>query len=277
MSLSTHAIPAGLLLQAVRQAGRDVILPRFRALAATEISEKTGPNDLVTVADTEAEALVSRILARDWPEAQVLGEEGVAADATRRDAMGSADLAVILDPIDGTWNFAKGLAVFGTLLAVTRRGRPVYGLLYDPLCDDWVEAQEGATQLAGPGGARPLRTAAAKPVEELIGYAPFGLMPTAQKRAALLASLPYARVTSLRCCLHEYRMLAQGHVDFVLSTPVPHPWDHAAGVIATEGAGGVSRFLDGEAYTTTRRHGVLLSASCEAVWQQVARDFSALA
>lgn len=93
----------------------------------------------------------------------------------------------------------------------------------------------------------------------------------------MLASLPYARVTSLRCCLHEYRMLAQGHVDFVLSGPVPHPWDHAAGVVATLGAGGVSRFLDGEAYGLARRQGVLLSASCEEVWQQVACDFAALA
>lgn len=270
-------LPADALIQAVRQAAKAVILPRFRQLAASEILEKTGPNDLVTVADTEAEALITRLLAADWPEARVLGEEGVAKDAGLRALMATADPAVIVDPVDGTWNFAHGLAVFGVLLAVARAGRPAWGMLYDPLCDDWIEAAEGApTRMVTPEASRPVRTAAAKPGAALAGYVPLGLFEAAGKRDLALAGLAHARVTSLRCSCHEYRMLAQGHVDYVLTGPTPHPWDHAAGVLAVAGAGGVSRFLDGGAYDMARIGGVLLSASCEEVWQTVARDYAAL-
>jgi fructose-1,6-bisphosphatase/inositol monophosphatase family enzyme len=278
MTLASLPIPTAALHYAVREAARLAILPRFRMLAEGEISQKTGPNDLVTIADTEAETLISASLARDWPQALVLGEEGVAKDPGLRAAMGTADPAVIVDPVDGTWNFAHGLAVFGVLLAVARAGRPVWGMLYDPVCDDWVEAAEGApTRMATPSSSRLLRTAAPKPVAELGGYIPLGLYPEARKRDVALAGLGFGRVTSLRCSAQEYRLLAQGHVDFVLSGPTPHPWDHAAGVLAVQGAGGVTRFLDGGGYDTVRVAGVLLSASCEAVWAQVARAYAALA
>lgn len=271
-------LPVQALRDAVRSAARLCILPRFRALSLGDVAEKSGPNDLVTVADTEAEAHITQALARDWPEARVLGEEGVALDARLRAAMGQDNLVVIVDPVDGTWNFARGLAIFGVLLAVVERGRPVWGMLYDPICDDWIEAAPGQpTRMISQHGEVTLRTAAAKPPEALSGYLPLGLYPAEVKRAGALAGLAYARVTSLRCTAHEYRTLAQGHVDFLLSSPLPHPWDHAAGVLAVQGAGGVVRFLDGGAYDTARVHGTLLAASCEAVWQQVARDFAALA
>lgn len=271
-------VPAEALRSAVRQAARLAILPRFRKLALDEISEKSGPNDLVTIADTEAETLICASLAHDWPQALVLGEEGVAKNPALRAAMATADPAVIVDPVDGTWNFAAGLAAFGVLLAVARAGRPVWGMLYDPICDDWVEAAEGQpTRMVTPSSARPLRTAPVKPAADLCGYVPLGLFPASQKRALALAGLDFGRVTSLRCSAHEYRLLAQGHVDFVLSGPSPHPWDHAAGVLAVQGAGGVARFLDGAPYDTVRITGVLLSASCEAVWAAAARSFAALA
>ncbi|EKD59522.1 MAG: inositol monophosphatase [uncultured bacterium] len=93
----------------------------------------------------------------------------------------------------------------------------------------------------------------------------------------MLAGLGYGRVTSLRCSCHEYRLLAQGHVEFVISGPEPHPWDHAAGVLAVQAAGGVARFLDGTAYDLARRHGVLIVANSETTWAQVALDFAGLA
>jgi fructose-1,6-bisphosphatase/inositol monophosphatase family enzyme len=242
------------------------------------VAEKSGPNDLVTVADTEAEAFITQALARDWPGVPVLGEEGVALDARLRLAMGTDDLVVIVDPVDGTWNFASGLSIFGILLAVVEKGQPIWGMLYDPICDDWIKAASGQpSQMISSHGAVTLRTAAPKPPEALSGYLPLGLYPAAQKRTGALAGLAYARVTSLRCTAHEYRTLVQGHVDFLLSSPLPHPWDHAAGVLAVQGAGGVARFLDGGAYDTARVEGTLLAASCEEVWQQVAQDFAALA
>lgn len=266
------------LVEALRAAARSEILPRFRALGAGEVAVKSHFADLVTIADTAAEAHVTAALARLWPEAPVLGEEGVAADPALRDRMATAPLAVVLDPIDGTWNFARGLALFGMLAAVVRAGQPVAGVLYDPVCDDWIEATAGgpARMRDAQGRDRVLTTSALTRTEEMTGYFPAGLFGPEPRRAGALAGLGYGRVLTLRCAAHEYRMIAQGHAEFALSGPVPHPWDHAAGVVAVRAAGGVARFLDGADYDLARREGILLTAASEAVWARVAADFAGL-
>ena len=267
-----------LLLQAVRDAARTRIMPRFRGMSPADISTKSGPADLVTLADTEAEAAISAAVRAAWPEAEVLGEEGVAADPRLRARMGEAETAVIVDPVDGTWNFAKGLAVFGVLLAVLRRGTPVWGLLYDPVMDDWIEAAADLPTafITAAGAARPLATSREARPESLTGYLPLGLFPR-EARERIVEEFPdFLRITSLRCALHEYRMVAQGHAEFCLSGPVPHPWDHAAGVLAVSQAGGVARFLDGAPYDARRVDGVLLSAGSEAAWDDLARRFAFL-
>lgn len=268
-----------LLLSVVRDAARARIMPRFRALDPSDVSTKTGPADLVTLADTEAEAQIAATLGEAWPEAEVLGEEGVAADPTQRARMAKSDLAVVVDPVDGTWNFAKGLAVFGVLLAILRRGEPVWGLLYDPVMDDWIEAAPGqpAAFVTAAGLSRPLVTSSEMRPDRLTGYMPLGLFPR-ESRERIVAEFPdFLRITSLRCALHEYRMVAQGHAEFCLSGPVPHPWDHAAGVLAVQSAGGVARFLDGQPYDARRTEGVLLAAGSRAAWDSLADRFAFLA
>ncbi|NDV01405.1 inositol monophosphatase family protein [Pseudoroseicyclus tamaricis] len=271
------AAQKALLLQAVRDAARDEILPRFRALEASDISTKSGPSDLVTLADTRAEAAIAAAVEAGWPEARVIGEEGVAADKELRGEMAAPGPVVIVDPVDGTWNFAKGLAVFGVILAVAVEGRPVYGLLYDPVMDDWIEAEAGGpAEFVSPARRRVLATSKEERKSRMTGYVPFGLFPRPMRGRIAQETTVFNRIQTLRCSAHEYRMLAQGHVEFVLSGPVPHPWDHAAGVLAVERAGGVARFLDGGAYETGRRKGVLLTAGSEAAWEKVAERFSFL-
>lgn len=269
----------GLLLAAVREAARAEIMPRFRALEAADIATKSGPADLVTLADTEAEARITAAVRAAWPEAEVLGEESVAADAAGRARMGLAELCVVIDPVDGTWNFAKGLAVFGVLVAVLRRGAPVWGLLYDPVMDDWIEAAPGEPALfvTAQGVRRPLAASGESRPDRLTGYMALGLFERPERRRIVAEFPDFLRITSLRCAAHEYRMVAQGHAEFLLSGPVPHPWDHAAGVLAVEAAGGVARFLDGAPYDAARRDGVLLSAGSQAAWDSLARRFAFLA
>jgi fructose-1,6-bisphosphatase/inositol monophosphatase family enzyme len=266
------------LLEAVREASRKAILPRFRNLAEGDIGQKSGPADLVTLADTEAEALITEMVAPAWPEAVVLGEEGVAADPAARQRMAEAEWAVIVDPVDGTWNIAKGLATFGVILAVCHKGQPVFAALYDPVMDDWVEASAGqGAVLRGPSFSRPLRVSQETERRRMNGYIPVGLFPMETRRRLVQDFPDFGRVTSLRCSCHEYRMVAQGHSDFVLSGPTPHPWDHAAGALAVTEAGGVARFVDGEPYRTERLKGVLLTASNEVLWQELAARFAYLA
>jgi fructose-1,6-bisphosphatase/inositol monophosphatase family enzyme len=268
-----------LIVRAARNAARDQVLPRFRMLAAHEISTKSGPADLVTLADTLAEEQLKAEIGAGWPAALVVGEESVAGDATLRAAMATAEWAVVIDPVDGTWNYAKGLALFGMIIAVLHRGVPVYGLLYDPVLDDWIEAgTDLATRIVMAGHpARALAVSREERSGRINGYVPLGLFPKAAKTRIVTEFPDFARINSLRCSCHEYRMVAQGHAEFVLSGPVPHPWDHAAGVLAVQRAGGVARMLDGRDYHAGIAKGVVLSTGSQAVWDDLARRFAFLA
>ena len=141
MSLSPDLEEA--LIALVRRVAKSEILPRFRRLPDSDIRSKSAPDDLVTEADERAEAAMSAAVAQMMPEALVIGEEAVSADPTILAGLAEAERAVIIDPVDGTWNFAKGLATFGVVLAVAERGETVFGLLYDPVMDDWVMANRG--------------------------------------------------------------------------------------------------------------------------------------
>ncbi|MEM9972287.1 MAG: inositol monophosphatase family protein, partial [Pseudomonadota bacterium] len=101
------------LIEAVRQIAREEILPRFRALRPADIATKSRDDDLVTVADRAAEARLTEATQDILPGVVVVGEEAVAEEPSRRDALADAATCLIIDPVDGTWNFAHGLATFG--------------------------------------------------------------------------------------------------------------------------------------------------------------------
>lgn len=265
------------LINLVRRTAKAEIMPRFRNLAAADITTKSGPEDLVTEADRAAEAMLSRGLQQMFPHALVVGEEAAAADPDLRGKIAGADLAFILDPVDGTWNFVNGLAVFGVIVSVTRFGKPVFGLLYDPAMDDFISAEEdGAAELTrATGRPRPVATSASGDVDNLSGYMHYYLMDRAVQEQLAPLMPRFGRIGSLRCSCHEYRMLAQGHADFLLSATL-NPWDHAAGVLIVERAGGVARMLDGREYNAGIDTGYLLAAPDEASWQKLANVFSML-
>ena len=262
----------------MRAAATARILPRFRNLETDDVSTKSGPADLVTLADVEAEADMTAALRLAMPGTLVVGEEAVAADPRLLDGLADADRAVILDPVDGTWNFAKGLSLFGMIAAVTEKGQPVAGVLLDPLLDDWIIAtSDGPARLVRHDGRSvDLQTSKAIHMDQMVGYVPMSHLPrTARSKVAAQFS-DLGRLTSLGCSCHEYRMLAQGHADFCLSGPKPQPWDHVAGSLIVTRAGGTSRMLDGRSYDASVNEGYLLTASSETVWEVVAERLSFL-
>lgn len=237
------------LIETLRDVARTEIMPRFRSLPDSDIRSKTAPDDLVTEADVRAEAAITKAVRRLLPEALVVGEEAVSADADVLDGLSDAACAVIIDPVDGTWNFAKGLATFGVILAVTVRGETVFGVLYDPVLDDWVLARRGGgAWFCRPDAApRRLQIGGDTPQEQAVGFVPLFLFPY-ETRMRLAGAIPgFRRIWSVRCSCHEYRLLAQGHADFCL-TGTLNPWDHAAGALAVEEAGGAVGLLDGTPY-----------------------------
>ena len=265
------------IINLVRRAARAEIMPRFRRLDAGEIDTKRDETDLVTQADTAAEAMITRGLQMAFPHALVIGEEAVSANPKLLDGVGEAELSFIIDPVDGTWNFAKNMPLFGTIIAVCRFGVPVFGLIYDPIGDDLIMADNTspAQWLTQTGRVRGISTAAPKALGDLAGYMHIRLMPPADRALMWTKVGALAYAGSLRCSAHEYRLLATGAVDFVLSGAL-NSWDHAAGVLICQQAGGKAAMLDGADYTANVTSGYLLSASSPEVWDIAASHFADL-
>jgi len=262
------------ILNLVRRAARAEILPRFRQLDAGDIDTKTDENDLVTAADTGAEAMITRGLQMAFPHALVIGEEAVSKTPALMDGIGEAELCFIIDPVDGTWNFAKGMPLFGTIIAACRFGQPVFGMIYDPIGDDAVMADSTSAALwqTKTGRKRPIATATAKPLDRLAGYMHIRLMTQTDQDIMWSKVSALAYSGALRCSAHEYRLLATGAVDFCLSATL-NPWDHVAGALITQQAGGKTAMLDGSPYDATKHSGYLLTASSPQVWDTVAAHF----
>ncbi|MGR3503403.1 inositol monophosphatase family protein [Pseudaestuariivita sp.] len=264
------------LLAILRQASRDEILPRFRQLAPSDISAKSAHDDLVTEADIRAEKAITAALRDRHPDALVIGEEAIAARPSLRNQLTDAKLAFVVDPVDGTWNFARGLATFGVILSANRLAEPVLGALYDPLFDDAICAlEDGPAVYIRKDRTRDTLRLDPAPSPGLTGFLPLNLLPE-DKRPAMAAVYPSVnRVLNLRCSCHEFRQMALGHVDFMLSARLT-PWDHAAGALIVARAGGVVRMLEGAAYRSDVCDGYLLCARSEEVWHDIAGRLSFL-
>lgn len=265
------------LVNLVRRAAKAEILPRFRNLGRADVGTKSSIHDVVTEADTGAEAILTRGILQMFPHALVVGEEAAAANPELCDKIGEAELAFIVDPLDGTWNFAHGLPLFGVIVAVTRFGKPVLGLLYDPVMDDWIIADEATPTrfVRSLGAERPLKMHGGGALADMSGYIHMYLMPKdiQEKVAPILPE--FGRAMVLRCSCHEYRTLAQGGMAFCLSGTLT-PWDHAAGVLICQMAGGHAAMLDGRDYSASHTDGYLLTAPDKESWIRLRDRFSFL-
>ena len=253
-------------------------MPRFRALSDGEVDEKSHAEDLVTVADKASEIALTMAVEEIFEDAQVVGEEAVSADRSILKRIGEAGRTVVIDPIDGTWNYANGIATYGVIVAVVEGGETVMGLLYDPMGDDWVVARKGEGAWFGWPDREPKRLSASGfsgKLKDAAGYVGMYLYDKPGQRK-IAATLPlFRRTMNLRCSAHEYRMLAQGKADFCLNGML-NAWDHAGGVLIYQEAGGVARLLDGQDYAPTMTEGILVTAASEALWEELAEVWAGL-
>lgn len=249
------------------------IRPRFRALGKDEIRTKTSAIDLVTEADEAAERFIKAGMEDVLPGALFIGEEGVAADPALLSKLADADLAVIVDPIDGTFNFASGVPLFGVMAAVVAGGETIGGVIYDPMGDDFVLAEKGAGawQTGGNRPATRLKTSAAVPLSEMTGMASTGFLP-ADRRTRVMANLAKAAFASnYRCAAHEYRTFAAGHLHYLMYNKLM-PWDHLAGTLISQEAGAYAARMDGSPYEPRHLEGGLLLAPDKESWEMMRRE-----
>lgn len=278
------------LIDIARRAGQDIVMPHFRQLHATEVETKSSLTDLVTVADKASEAYITHAILDTFPEWEVVGEEAVAEDPSTTDKIATADTCVIIDPIDGTWNYAHGLSEFGIILAVVKKGVTCFGLLYDPVNDDWVYANKGEgsffqrTDMDEKGKMQRPRHAplslkmpeqAECDLTKLMAIMSVSSYKGQRKQDFALKATSFVRVNNLPSC-PAYRQIAQGHFHFSLTYKML-PWDHAAGVLVHTETGGICRLLDGSEYAPYKLDGEMLAAQSEAQWQALAQHFQTTA
>lgn len=268
-------------LQAVmadmRAAALKEVLPRFLRLESSEVRAKTCIDDLVTDADLGAERMLTEALASRFPSAAIIGEEAVSADPDLLSRIGPAPLSIVIDPVDGTWNFANGLPIFGMIVALIAGDETIAGLIHYPLTGDFLLARPGggAWHVATKGERRRLNAAPSKPIAEMSGVVCLPQLPP-EEQAAITPNLPsFLRVSNYRCSAYEYRLLAQGSIDFVLNASLK-PWDHAAGHLIHLEAGGYAAVLPGGGYRPSMTEGRLLLASSEADWHEIGSTLGVL-
>jgi fructose-1,6-bisphosphatase/inositol monophosphatase family enzyme len=179
-----------------------------------------------------------------------------------------APLAFVIDPVDGTKNFASGLPLFGVMAAILEHGETVAGVILDPIVDDWAFAVRGrgAWLENAQGASRRLRVAPAEEVAAMTGFASWLFMREPLRSTVTRNLARLGAAVDYRTAAHEYRLLATGAYQFALFGKLA-PWDHLAGVLLVEEAGGCAACLDGSAYGLGARADGLLCAPDERSWR----------
>lgn len=258
------------LMADMRDAAQEEILPRFRAVTADAIRAKSSADDIVTDADIAAERLLSRRLSERFPGIAIVGEEAVSEDASILSRLADSELAAVIDPIDGTWHFAHGMPLFGSILAIISGGQTIAGLIHYPVTGDFIVARpgEGAWHIGTEGTKTRLTVAAPTPIHEMHGFVPLHMFEPELQAQLAPRVLRFLRTTTWRCSAFEYRMLATGAMSFCLNDSL-QAWDHAAGVLIHAEAGGYAAVTTGDKYRPTMTQGLLLTAPDEATWKAI--------
>jgi len=222
------------LAEALADAARAVIAGYFRSKIAVSDKSDRSP---VTIADREAEAAMRGLIEARFPDHGILGEEYGSVRA-------EAEHLWVLDPIDGTKSFISGIPLFGTLIALLHRGRPVLGVIDQPILRErWLGAAGRPTTLNGaPVRTRPCGSLAAA---TLFSTAPDSMFAgiEAEGFARLRRAVKLMRAGA-DC--YGYAQLASGFIDLVVESQLK-PYDYCALVPVIEGAGGTITDWQGRA------------------------------
>ena len=249
----------------MKSATERAILPRYQSLAVHEVDNKAA-DDVVTIADHEAEAILSEGLAKLLPEAAIVGEEACHANPAVMDRLGD-DLCWIIDPLDGTNNFAAGKPPFGVLIALAERGETIGGWIYDCLSGRFCHAQIGKGAYVD-GTRVYARASGSVPPIAAISL----IFADPDRREALKTEIAphYTCVDIPRCAAEQYPRLVLGQNDLALFEKTL-AWDHAAGALFTNEAGGKVARPDGRPFRVDEhlKKGMIGAAS-PALWDEMA-------
>ncbi|MFT4216420.1 MAG: inositol monophosphatase [Micropruina sp.] len=256
--MTGKAMDTTAVAEIIRQVAAEEIVPRFRSLADDEIIEKK-PGDVVTVADRLAEQVLTRIFRAHDADCLVVGEEAVYADPAPLRALPTAELAWVIDPVDGTRNFADGKPDFAVMVAEVRRGVTTRGWIWQPMHDRMYIAERGAGVTCNDVPLSRQRVS-----EPLIGalHGRWG-----RPRGDLPGNVRLTRLAA--CCGVDYPDVIEGRKAFVGYWSM-NPWDHLPGALMLDEMGGRIATTDGRRYAAGVTGGFLVGAQTPEVWQLAA-------
>jgi len=266
----TQALTAGVL-KMIQRAADQAIMPRYQTLSADQIDAKS-PDDLVTIADREAELILAEGLAALLPEATIVGEEAAHARPALLARLGEA-LCWIIDPIDGTNNFAAGKPPFGVMVALAQAGETIAGWIFDPLTRRLCHAHRGQGAYLGDQRLTARASGAKVPIAAISR-----MFIDQTRRDGLIQHIAphYTLIDIPRCAAEQYPRLVLGENDLALFERTL-AWDHAAGVLLVNEAGGKAARLDGRPYRVSEAHlPGLIGASSPALWEGLAHRLGQL-
>ena len=217
----------------------EVIRPFFRK--RIDVTDKGGRGfyDPVTEADRRAEKTIRTLIISHYPEDGILGEE-------LGDVAGTSAYRWLIDPIDGTRAFISGQTLWGTLLGLERAGKPVLGILDQPVLHERFVGFGGKAEFRANGGVQPLQTRKCASLEEaaISTTHPWSYFTEAQRKAFARLS-GEARMTRFGDDCYAYGLLAMGFIDLIAEAQLK-PWDVQPLIPIIEGAGGIVTDWRGE-------------------------------
>ncbi|MBN9063087.1 MAG: histidinol-phosphatase [Rhizobiales bacterium 65-9] len=225
-------------LHRLADASGDAILPFFRSRLTAHDKSQNGAFDPVTEADKAAEVIIRRMIREAFPTHAIHGEEF-------EDEEGSSDFRWVIDPIDGTRAFISGLPVWGTLIGLTRAGRPALGLMNQPFTRERFWGDGGRAQWRGASGDRPLRTRSCDSLSAATLMTTTPAMFKGDEADRYAALERQVRLPRYGCDCYAYCMLAAGHVDLVVESGLKAV-DIVPLAPIIEGAGGIITTWSGE-------------------------------
>lgn len=246
------------------------VMPRFQNLQQDEIRQKN-PGDFVTVADEASEKALSQALTDLLPGSIVVGEEAVSKDPSVLDRFKSDAPVWIIDPIDGTYNFAHGRSKFGILVALAQKGETTHGWVYDCPGGRMAIAEKGAG--ATINGEKAVMRKEARKTTDMSGMG-----GGAQAWHFEPISSQIKEIINVRSSLHDFLTLAAGQADFVAHASKVTPWDHSPTVLLAEEAGAYIRTVGDKMPFKPYMHKkcMLLAAADEERWDMLAEVFAPL-
>lgn len=199
------------------------------------------PRDLVTDADLASEQAIRRVIESQFPDHGFLGEETPAYEQLQR------PVCWIVDPLDGTTNYAHGLPFYGVSVAVVSEGKLVAGVVLDPVRD---ECFTGAVDEPARLNGRPIAVSRAEHLEEALLAVSFPALVRDESpdlRAFLNVAPRCQAIRRTGSAALNLAYVACGRLDGHWAHEI-HPWDAAAGVLLIQCAGGVATSANGDPY-----------------------------